>query len=66
MRKSIYSRMPNHQAPPSMVEELADDNGLTHDEKNQKKIADAFQVLRAKLHAWKPDFDGWIILRLPN
>jgi len=38
-----------------MVEELADDNGLSHDKKNQQKIADAFKVLRDKLPAWNPD-----------
>ena len=55
MRKSIYSRIPGYQAPPSMIEELADDNGLVHDRQNQQKIVDAFKVLRDKLHAWKPD-----------
>ncbi|MCH7606662.1 MAG: hypothetical protein IH962_05865 [Chloroflexi bacterium] len=55
MRKAIYSRIPNYQAPASMVEELGDDNGLTHDRKNQKRIEDAFAVLRKKLHEWKPD-----------
>ena len=55
MRKSIYSRIPDYQAPPSMVKELADDNGLVHDRQNQRKIVDAFKVLRDKLHAWKPD-----------
>ena len=55
MRKSVYSRVPNYQAPDSMVQELGDDNGLSHDKKNQKRITDAFAVLRDKLHEWKPD-----------
>ena len=55
MRKSIYSRVPNYQAPPSMVEELGEDDGLSHDRKNQQRIADASQVLRDKLHEWIPD-----------
>ena len=46
MRKSIYSPIPGYQAPPSMIEELADDNGLVHDRQNQQKIIDAFKVLR--------------------
>lgn len=55
MRKSIYGRVAGYEAPEEMVRELADDNGLAHDKKNQKKIADAFAVLKEKLHAWKPD-----------
>lgn len=55
MRKGVYSRIPGYEAPPEMIEELADDEGLAHDKKNQKRIADAFEVLRQKLHAWKPD-----------
>ena len=55
MRKGIYSRIPNYEAPPSMVKELADDEGLAHDKKNQKRIVDAFAILSEKLPAWKPD-----------
>ena len=58
MRNSIYSRIPNYQAPPSMVEELADDNGLAHDKKNQQKITGAFEVLRNKLRAWNTRGDS--------
>ena len=55
MRKGIYSRIAGYQAPPAMVQELGDDEGLSHDKKNQKRITDAFEVLRKKLHDWKPD-----------
>ena len=55
MRQSIYSRVPGYQRPDAMVQELADDNGLSHDKKNQKRIADAFAQLRDKLHDWNPD-----------
>ena len=55
MRKAIYSRIPEYEAPPEMVEQLGDDNGLSHDIWNQKRIADAFAVLKEKLHSWKPD-----------
>ncbi|MFQ6026601.1 MAG: hypothetical protein ACE5Q6_03700, partial [Dehalococcoidia bacterium] len=36
VRKNISSRIPNYQAPASLIEELGDDNGWTHDQKNQK------------------------------
>jgi aromatic ring-opening dioxygenase catalytic subunit (LigB family) len=55
MRKRIYARIPNYQPPASMLQELGDDNGLGHDRQNQQRIANAFAVLRDKLHAWKPD-----------
>ena len=55
MRKGIYSPVAGYRAPPAMVQELGDDEGLTHDKKNQKRITDAFEVLRKKLHDWKPD-----------
>jgi hypothetical protein len=55
MRQRIYARVPNYQAPASLTAELGDDNGLSHDKKNQQRIVDAFQVLHDKLHAWNPD-----------
>lgn len=55
MRQRIYSRIPGYQPPAAMVQELGDDNGLSHDKQNQQRIADAFQQLHDKLHDWKPD-----------
>ncbi len=55
IRRRIYGGVPNYQAPPKMVEELADDNGASRDKVNQQKIVDAFAVLRQKLVDWNPD-----------
>ena len=55
VRKGISSRIPNYQAPSTLTEELGDDNGLSHDSSNQQRIVDAFDVLREKLDAFKPD-----------
>ena len=55
MRKRIYSGIPAYQVPPSLIEEMGDGEGLTHDRMNQQRSADAFAVLKEKLHAWKPD-----------
>ena len=55
VRKGIASRIPNYRPPPKLLEELGDDNGLTQDRRNQKRIVDAFGVLRDRLHSWRPD-----------
>ncbi len=55
MRKRIYGGIPEYEAPAEMIEQMGDDEGLSHDIKNQQRIADAFAVLKEKLHAWKPD-----------
>ena len=38
-----------------MTEAPADDNGLTQDRLDQKKIVDAFNAMRDCFHEWKPD-----------
>ena len=55
IRKRLASTVPNYQAPPKLIEELGDDNGVSQDRKNHKRIVDAFQVLSDKLHSFKPD-----------
>ena len=55
VRKGIASRVPNYQAPPKLIEELGDDNGLSEDRKNQKRIVEAYRVLSDKLHSFRPD-----------
>lgn len=55
VRKGIASRIPNYKPPPELIEELGDDNGLTRDVQNQKRIASAFDVLKDRLHSWNPD-----------
>ena len=55
VRKRLSAGIPNYQPSPKLVEELGDDNGLAQDRYNHKRIGDAFQVLRDKLHSWKPD-----------
>ena len=55
VRKRLSSGIPDYQPPPSLIEELADDNGIRHDRKNHHRIMNAFAVLRDKLHDWQPD-----------
>ncbi|MDA0263954.1 MAG: hypothetical protein O3A93_05970 [Chloroflexi bacterium] len=54
-RERIFGRNPNFQAPPQLVAELADDNGLSQDRMDQRKVVEAFAALRDRLHAFKPD-----------
>ena len=54
-RERIFGRNPNFQAPPQLIEALADDNGLAQDRLDQKKVVEAFQVLHDRLHEWDPD-----------
>ena len=54
-RKRIFSRIPDFQPPAQLLEELGDDDGLSQDRLNQKRIVDAFHVLRDKLQSWGPD-----------
>ncbi len=54
-RSRIFGRIPNYEAPAALIEELGDDNGLTQDRADQKKVVEAFGVLRDRLHQWKPD-----------
>ncbi len=54
-RKRLFGRVPNYQPPASLLAELGDDNGRSHDRRNQQKVVQAFQVLRDKLHQWEPE-----------
>ena len=54
-RSRIFGRILNYEAPAALIEELGDDNGLTEDRADQKKVVEAFGVLRDRLHQWKPD-----------
>lgn len=55
VRKRLSERIEGYKPPPELIEELGDDNGLSHDLKNHKRIVDAFAKLREKLHAFNPD-----------
>ncbi|MFQ5861223.1 MAG: hypothetical protein ACE5IG_06715 [Dehalococcoidia bacterium] len=56
LREWLYATYnPNYQAPPQVLTELGEDNGLSADRRNHQRIVDAFAVLRDKLHAWNPD-----------
>ena len=54
-RERIYARIPNYQPPAQLLEELGQDNGLSQDITDQKKVVDAFNVLHDRLHEWNPD-----------
>ena len=54
-RERIFGRNPDYQAPPQLIEALGDDNGLTQDRLDQKKVVESFQVLHDRLHEWDPD-----------
>ena len=54
-RERMYSRIPNYQPPSQMLEELAQDNGLSQDESDHKRVVESFKVLHDRLHEWNPD-----------
>ena len=54
-RERIFGRNPNFRAPPSLVKELEDDNGLSQDLIDQQKVVEAFGVMRDRLQEWNPD-----------
>jgi hypothetical protein len=54
-RERIFARIPGYQPPPALVEELGQDNGLSQDIADQKRVMESFQVLHDRLHAWNPD-----------
>ena len=41
--------------PAQLLEELGDDNGLSHDISDQQKVVESFNILRDRLHEWAPD-----------
>ena len=55
VRKNISSRLDNYQPAPELIAELGDDNGLSHDIKNQQRVVDAFEVLYERLKRFNPD-----------
>ena len=54
-RERIFARVPGYEAPAQLLAELGDDNGLSRDISDQKKIVDSFKVMRDRLHEWEPD-----------
>ena len=54
-RERVFGRIPNFQPSGELLEELGQDNGLTQDIYDQKKVVESFQILHDKLHAWNPD-----------
>jgi len=54
-RERIFGRIPGYEPPAQLLAELGDDNGLTQDRLDQKKVVESFQVLHDRLHEWEPD-----------
>lgn len=54
-RERMYARIPNYQPPGQLLEELGQDNGLSQDISDQKRVVESFAVLRDRLHEWDPD-----------
>ena len=54
-RERVFARIPDYEAPAQLLEELGQDNGLSQDIRDQKKVVESFRVLREKLHEWNPD-----------
>lgn len=54
-RERMYARIPNYQAPGQLLEELGQDNGLSQDISDQKRVVESFQVLHDRLHEFDPD-----------
>ena len=50
-----YGSCSNYEKPAQLVKELGDDNGLSQDISDQKKVVESFQVMRDRLHQWNPD-----------
>ncbi len=54
-RERVFARIPDYQAPAQLLEELGQDNGLTQDKLDQKRVVKSFQIMHDKLHEWNPD-----------
>lgn len=54
-RERVFARIPNYQPPAQLLEELAQDNGLSQDRHDQQRVVESFKVLHDRLHAWNPD-----------
>ena len=54
-RERVFARIPDYQAPAQLLEELGQDNGLTQDKLDQKRVVESFKIMHDKLHEWNPD-----------
>ena len=54
-RERVFARVPNYQPPAQLLEELVQDNGVSQDLRDQKRVVDSFQVLHDRLHEFDPD-----------
>ena len=54
-RERVFARVPGYEAPAQLLKELGDDNGLSRDISDQRKVVDSFKVMRDRLHEWEPD-----------
>ena len=54
-RERVFARVPNYETPARLLEELGDDNGLSRDISDQKKVVESFRIMRDRLHEWEPD-----------
>ena len=54
-RGRVFARIPDYQAPAQLLEELGQDNGLTQDKLDQKRVVESFRIMHDKLHEWNPD-----------
>ncbi len=54
-RERVFARIPDYQAPAQLLEELGQDNGLTQDKLDQKRVVESFRIMHDKLHEWNPD-----------
>ena len=51
----LFARVPGYGPPAQLIAELGDDNGLSRDISDQKKIIESFEIMRDRLHEWNPD-----------
>ena len=54
-RERVFARIPDYQPPAQLLEELGQDNGLSQDQRDHKRVIESFQVLHDRLHEWNPD-----------
>jgi hypothetical protein len=54
-REGVFARIPDYQPPGQLLEELGQDNGLSQDISDQKRVVESFKVLHDRLHEWNPD-----------
>jgi hypothetical protein len=54
-RERVFARVPDYQPPAQLLEELGQDNGLSQDIEDQKRVVESFKALHDRLHEWGPD-----------